>query len=319
MRGLLLLLVLLLPFAVDARPPGNFGFGRPPAFPSLMRGLNIELRKYSKVATEISIPIAGCYSRGGFGRRDVCGYRFCVRVEGGLRADEVWVTQGFGFQAGAPGLCNHPFDAWKGDPPVAVADFCSFQPKQEGCEAGRTEGHAQLSVYESTGADELAEAAKEEAAAEKRQADELEAKMAAARAARAAREAELAEIKSRGPVDAYPALAIDRYKYCQEFANTFLSVDARKVIGRELQDTGMTLIKDCAAKAEVDLTEDVRAALAKAPARIAEPIKQLHAYTVASLRALANFHQSAIEARQERSERMSGIDERATRLELDIN
>jgi hypothetical protein len=49
-----------------------------------------------------------------------------------------------------------------------------------------------------------------------------------------------------------------------------------------------------------------------------ELIKDLHAYAIASLRALDNYRQSIIEARQDRSARMAGIDQRVARIELEL-
>lgn len=147
--------------------------------------------------------------------------------------------------------------------------------------------------------------------------DRMDRELRAAEA-RAARESALAEIRSRGPVRAYPALAIARYRHCQDLANTFLSVEAVRKDTPGVQGLGMELIKECVNVEEAALNGDVRLALESARPEVLPSLKELHAYTVASLRALTNFNQSAIEARQARSDRMAGIDERAARLELDL-
>lgn len=148
-----------------------------------------------------------------------------------------------------------------------------------------------------------------EANAKARREDEQKAAIAEARA-------RMAEIKSKGPLRAYPALASFRYKKCERTANTFLDTDVKKF--KTLFEAGLQLIETCAASEEAALGEEVRLALAQSSVGVAGKIKDLHAYTVASLRALTNFHQSAIEARQARAERSAGIDERETRVELEL-
>jgi hypothetical protein len=126
----------------------------------------------------------------------------------------------------------------------------------------------------------------------------------------------MAQIKQLGHLRAYPALASYRYKKCQRVADVFLDHDLKRF--NELFESGLESIEDCSRQEEAALAGEVKLALARASAQLSDQIKDLHAYTVASLRALTNFHQSAIEARQARAERSAGIDERTTRVELEL-
>lgn len=126
----------------------------------------------------------------------------------------------------------------------------------------------------------------------------------------------MAQIKQLGHLRAYPALASYRYKKCQRVADVFLDHDLKRF--NELFESGLESIEDCSRQEEAALADEVKLALARASAQLSDQIKDLHAYTVASLRALTNFHQSAIEARQARAERSAGIDERTTRVELEL-
>lgn len=125
----------------------------------------------------------------------------------------------------------------------------------------------------------------------------------------------LAEMKSAGPVRAYLALAPYRYKRCESIANQWLDAFHQKY---GITSVAFPMIEKCVKDEESVLTDEVRIALEVAPENVSEAIKSLHAYTVASLRALTNFNQSVIEARQARAERSTGIDERATRIALEL-
>lgn len=308
---LLLLLLFLLSAVVLARPASNFGFGPPPAYLDLTRKLRSQLSLDESDSLVISLPTIGCIDRGHPGRRDVCGYRFCLRAKGEVA--EVWLTNGFGIQGNPRGDCAWNFTAWLGDPAVEVAEFCDYQPKHPHCKTGRREGLVKLTVEESTGALELARKAAEKDRVEQEQLAELRAE---AEAKQAAENAQIADIKKEGPVRAYPSLAAHRYRTCQSLANAFLQSELKDA--EELYELGLESIKKCAHAQEGLLSQEARAALKQSPARASEMLKDLHAYAVASLRALTNFHQSVIEARQARAERMAGIDERTARLELEL-
>lgn len=128
--------------------------------------------------------------------------------------------------------------------------------------------------------------------------------------------ARIANIKSAGPVHAYPMLASHRYHVCELVADSFLNVETKNY--KELFEQGLDSIQMCARREEAALSDEVRLALASASSRAVEHIKDLHAYTIASIRALTNFHQSVIEARQARAQRSASIDERTIRLELEL-
>lgn len=123
--------------------------------------------------------------------------------------------------------------------------------------------------------------------------------------------ATLEKIKRAGPLHAYLALVAHRYRNCAEIANNLL--DSSLTSG-----AGMILVAECTKSAEPALADDVRLALLVAPASVSGQIKDLHAYSIASLRALNNFNQSIIEARQARAARSAGIDERTARMALDL-
>lgn len=160
---------------------------------------------------------------------------------------------------------------------------------------------------------EQARLEKERALREEEEAREREARIAAAIAEDKAR---VAEMKRLGNLRAYPALAAYRYKKCRDLADVFLDADLKKF--KELFESGLESVRTCSAQEEQALAQEVKLALIQAPAGVSDQIKDLHAYTVASLRALSNFHQSAIEARQARAERNAGIDERTTRVGLEL-
>ena len=150
----------------------------------------------------------------------------------------------------------------------------------------------------------------------RRDQEEKERRAAQIAAAIAEDKARVKEIAQLGHVRAYPRLAAYRYKKCQQVADVFLDSDLKKF--EELFESGLESVTACSKEEEAALAVEVKLALEHAPTRFSDQIKDLHAYTVASLRALANFHQSAIEARQARAERSAGLDERTTRLELDF-
>ncbi len=119
------------------------------------------------------------------------------------------------------------------------------------------------------------------------------------------------KIKKAGPLHAYLALVAHRYRNCEEIANNFL--DSALTSG-----AGMLLVEECTESAEPVLATEIRLALLVAPAKVSDQVKDLHAYAIASLRALNNFNQSIIEARQARASRSAGIDERTARIALDL-
>lgn len=299
-RRVALLAAIALHGAASARPAGHFGFGPPPSYPRVMELLEIVRPTSQNDDRAVSRPVAGCLSRGGWGRRDVCGYRFCARLYG-TAPQEFWILNGFGIQPNPEGKCTYSLKVWDGDPPVEVLDFCDFQPAHKGCKDGLREHFTALSVEESTGAAER-----------KRREEERNRELAdAAEAERA----EIEAIRSLGATRAYPMLAIRRYRSCHDVADAFLVVEARD---DPKYSEYLDSLRTCVKNSERLLTEDVRAALLDLSDDAEERIKDLHSYTIASLRALTNFHQSVIEARQARAERMAGIDERATRLDLEL-
>lgn len=127
--------------------------------------------------------------------------------------------------------------------------------------------------------------------------------------------AAIAKIKNKDPLHAYLSLASFRYKKCESIANNWLDPEKQRL---GITFVALPMIEDCVKEEESALTADVQLALQVAPENVSDQIKSLHAYTVASLRALTNFYQSVIEARQARAERSTGIDERATRIALDL-
>lgn len=306
-------MVLLLGLASTAlaRPPGNFGFGPPPSYLSLTDQLRISLSLGEDAPLEVSRPVIGCKDRGHPGRADVCGYQFCVRARG--RSFAMWSLQGYGLQVDPQTGCSDDFTSWSGDPPVDVLEFCDVQPRQGDCKKGIRESLRALTLDESTGATERARRAQERTAQLQAETDRLRAE---AQARADAEQSRVQQINSVGPLRAYPALAGHRYRVCQRLADAFLDGDVKEY--RALFESGLESIRSCAIEQEKQLAEEVRLALARAPASARDAIKDLHAYSVASIRSLTNFHQSVIEARQARAERMAGIDERATRVELEI-
>lgn len=124
-----------------------------------------------------------------------------------------------------------------------------------------------------------------------------------------------ARINEAGPLRAYLALVSHRYKKCESIANEWLIAFYKRL---DIVSVGFPIIERCVREEEVALSDEVRFALQVAPEDLSDQIKGLHAYTIASLRALTNFHQSVIQARQARAERSTGIDERSTRILLDL-
>lgn len=166
----LALCVLAVGVAV-ARPAGVFGFGPPPSYPAtrqlVANFFALNLRDPESVqGLQISRPVAACHGRGHPGRRDVCGYRFCVAVNarngfGGYTGRQVlvfWQYNGF-----APsvyenqGICPYTFEPWTGEPVVEARDFCADQPKNEDCVAGKRENLVPLTVAESVGSSDSAD------------------------------------------------------------------------------------------------------------------------------------------------------------------
>ena len=127
--------------------------------------------------------------------------------------------------------------------------------------------------------------------------------------------AAIAKMQRAGPLQAYLDLVSCRYKRCELVANEWLDADNQRI---GIAWVGFPKIEKCVEDEETALSEEVRLALKVAPAAVTDAIKDLHAYTVASLRALKNFDQSVVEARQHRAERSTGIDEKAARIALDL-
>lgn len=170
-RFILLTVVILLVLGCGlafARSAGVFGFGPPPSYPEVRevvaRFFALNLKDPDSVkGLEISRPVADCHGRGHPGKRAVCGYQFCVAVNaknsfGGYTGRKVlvfWKYQGFDPVAYENfGMCPNDFIPWTGDPPVHVRDdFCTLQPKNADCLAGKRENYKDLSVEESVGAE----------------------------------------------------------------------------------------------------------------------------------------------------------------------
>lgn len=127
--------------------------------------------------------------------------------------------------------------------------------------------------------------------------------------------AAMAEIKNSGALRAYLNLISYRYKKCEGIANEHLDITNQRL---GITPVWFSKIEQCVKTEESALNDETRFALQLAPEKVAGEIKGLHAYTIASLRALTNFHQSVMEARQARAERSTGIDERAARISLEL-
>lgn len=127
--------------------------------------------------------------------------------------------------------------------------------------------------------------------------------------------AAMVEIQKAGPLSAYLTLASHRYKKCESVANEHLDITNQRL---GITSVWFSTIEECVKAEESALNDEVRLLLRLAPEKVAGEIKDLHAYTIASLRALMNFHQSVMEARQARAERSTGIDERAARISLEL-
>lgn len=295
----------------EARGAGYFGFGPPPAYHQLLEETEASLRAngiYVGAAgtTKLSFPSAMCIGRG-IGRRDVCGYRYCVST--GIGAPiEMWKLQHYGFSASGRNVCGRAITPWYGDPPVEVRNFCDDQPKHAGCERGEKENYVKLSLAESTGADRLAREAAERAKAE---ADAKALAQLQIDAARARRTEIVTTASARGAVAAYPEIARSLYHECRTFADEVFTTD-------RVEAVNVVILEDCAQGTEQLLLQAIKPAIGVAKGDLAEQLKALHAYAVASVRALDNYRQSIIEARQDRSQRMAGIDERVARIELEL-
>lgn len=333
-----LVLAFALSFAtagVFAKPPGNYGFGPPPSYPDVVVRLIGGAPAESEWANiRVTRPEAACLDRGGF-RRDVCGYVLCASLPNRYEG-EYWITVGYGvWEQGATKRCPRPLaesEAWRGDPPVQVRRFCDVQPKFSGCRPTSFEGFAELSVEDSRSTTfaerverdnaareaELAEQKKREADAwveqKRKEAEALAQKIQAMALLRAARwQGVIEDNEARGPTAVYVSLASAVYSNCRDYADDVFDLDVKP---GEAEIRGLN---DCASEAQTLLLDRIKPALAKTrSAALSEQIKDLHAYTIASLRALHNYRQSIIEARQDRSARMSGIDERVARIELDL-
>lgn len=306
-------LVVALAFSSSgalARPAGYFGFGPLPTYHDLLGDTQSWLRQTNSYVwfgdISLSHPVAACLKRG-IGRRDVCGYRFCISKPN-MQPVEIWKTHHYGFTANGNGQCGISITPWVGDPPIEFRDFCDLQPKQPDCVNGLKEPYATLSVAESIGAARLE---REAAERKRKEAEEHEAARQQLEADRVEREAVIADARQRGPAAAYATIARLLYSSCRRYADTVFTTDL-------VDKVDIARLDRCAADSEASLLQEVKIALDGAKPAVAEQLKGLHAYTVASLRALENYRQSIIEARQDRSARMAQIDERAARLELEL-
>lgn len=331
-------LVSVVAFAtppLSAKPPGNYGFGPPPSYPDVVVRLVGGAPAESEWANiRVTRPEAACLDRGGF-RRDVCGYVLCASLPNRYEG-EYWITVGYGvWEQGATKRCPRPVaesEAWRGDPPVQVRRFCDVQPKFSGCRSTSFEGYMELSVEDSRSTTfaerverdnaareaELAEQKKREAEAlveqQRKEAEALALKLKLMAALRATRwQGVIEDNEERGTTAVYVSLASAVYSGCREYADDVFDIDAKP---GEAEVRGLNA---CASEAQILLLDRIKPALARSKsAELSQQIKDLHAYTIASLRALENYRQSVIEARQDRSARMLGIDERVARIELDL-
>lgn len=282
--------VLLLAGVAQAKPPGYFGFGTPPAYLDVMQRVvwyqqRHDVAPWMREYIEVGQPEAGCIDRGF--KRDVCGYAVCVRIAS-APARRYMLTNGFGTwmhpQQGCPNIYGAS-RGWQGDPPVQVPDFCAYQPRQKGCRAGETEDRTPLPLEVSTNADQLAQEARD-------------------------REQMRTALE---PVPGYLAMTVHYYSLCRAFADQVFTPDRSATA----EDAGF--LSACQRHAQSNLQDQVKVALDDlGDAELASEIKDLHAYVLASLRALDNYRQSIIEARQDRSTRMSTIDERVTRITMEL-
>lgn len=328
--------------ATHARPASYFGFGNPPSYLDVLDRLGGHLAGVASLDESlrslmaVTLPEAGCLDRGAI-RRAVCGYRLCGSFQGGAPR-EFWITNGFGaWDLGPSSYCPAvltPETGWKGDPVVATPEFCDIHPKHEECPA-KKEGLVPLTLHQSTGAERLEREAslraeairtREESERQTREAERLKRDaerlkregelrkamlMAEDRAARRAMAIDTAT--GRGPIAVYTALASVVYADCRRYADHVFTIDTKPTA---LDIAGF---EACAKEAQEALQQHVRAAIAATRSQAtSELIKDLHAYAIASLRALDNYRQSIIEARQDRSARMAGIDQRVARIELEL-
>lgn len=325
-RGLVLwmfALILVIP-PVYAKPPGNYGFGPPPSYPDVVVRLVGGAPAESEWANiRVTRPEAACLERGGF-RRDVCGYVLCASLPNRYEG-EYWITVGYGvWEQGATKRCPRPVaesEAWRGDPPVQVRRFCDVQPKFSGCRRTSSEGYPELSIEDSRNTTFAERVERDNAAREaeliaqkRKEAEALAQKLRIMASLRAAQwQAVIIENEARGPAAVYAALARAVYSNCRSYADDVFDIDVEP---GELEVKGLSA---CASEAEALLLERVKPAVASSKTvSLTEQVKGLHGYAIAGLRALENYRQSIIEARQDRSARMSGIDERVARIELEL-
>lgn len=126
-----------------------------------------------------------------------------------------------------------------------------------------------------------------------------------------AAESERGEAVRLGALRWYLTLAPRRYRACSQQADSNLSDGA-------ISKSDLVEIGQCAAAMEADVASAVRPALDSAPDPLKAQVKALHAYVVASARALSDFNLSVVEGRQDRAARRAGLDERVTLIELDL-
>jgi hypothetical protein len=138
----------------------------------------------------------------------------------------------------------------------------------------------------------------------------LRDRVAAAANAERAIEAERAEVEARGPLRGYLWLVAARFRVC--------STHADDVIDGTTSGADLAAVAECASKAEIAATERIKSAIVASPPPVLELVKGLHAYAIASFRALSDYSQSPIEMRRDRAARRAAIDERIARIELDL-
>lgn len=332
---MLMLVLLFSTTKVYAKPPGNYGFGPPPSYPDVVVRLVGGAPAESEWANiRVTRPEAACLDRGGF-RRDVCGYVLCASLPNRYEG-EYWITVGYGvWEQGTTKRCPRPVaesEAWRGDPPVHVRRFCDVQPKFSGCRSTSFEGFSELSVEDSRSTTfaerverdnaareaELAEQKRREAEAwveqKRKEAEELAQKLRLMAEIRHAQwQGVIEDNKVRGSVAIYVSLTRAVYASCRDYADDVFDIHDKP---GEAEVRGLNA---CASEAQSLLLDRIKPAVSKSrTTALSEQIKDLHAYAIAGLRALENFRQSVIEARQDRSARMSGIDERVARIELEL-
>lgn len=159
MQKYLALIVVALVVAGCSRSAGNFGFGPPPSIQETRDAVNRHLTDYlhypaSAKDLRIQKPRPGCFYRGP-GKRDICGYQVCISYtalnqRGGYVSERqsLWITRGYGLHVQPPATCPTILQDWSGSDPVALADFCSYQPKHPDCINGRKESYDKVLVAE---------------------------------------------------------------------------------------------------------------------------------------------------------------------------